>query len=192
MFLVSSCSWLRSIHGSQVLSWEWRCSWSSADRWCSNYIWVINNFIAYEGATYIRGFTVVVFGMLSCYVLLLMCTQEEWRYKCKYVYNVYGGIIWILKIKMTSFGAPSDDSFIKMTKFLCQCIIMISSCFYPYIYLPISCRGTSLTQGQSQCQWNNAGGYEWSWPLGKILAECAQSIWLQMTQPGIVCWLEIL
>ena len=59
MFFVSSCSCLRSIHWSQVLSWEWRCSWSSADRQCSNYIWVINNFIAYKGATYIRGFTVV-------------------------------------------------------------------------------------------------------------------------------------
>ena len=47
-----------SIHWSQVLSWEWRCSWSSADRRCSNYIWVINNFIAYKGGTYIRGFTV--------------------------------------------------------------------------------------------------------------------------------------
>ena len=52
------CSCLRSIHWSQVLSWKWRCSWSSADRRCSNYIWVINNFIAYWGATYIRGFTV--------------------------------------------------------------------------------------------------------------------------------------
>ena len=40
-----SCLW--PIHWSQVLSWEWRCSWSSADRWCSNYIWVINNFITY-------------------------------------------------------------------------------------------------------------------------------------------------
>ena len=49
----------RSIHWSQVLSWEWRCSWSSADRRCSNYIWVINNFIAYSGASYIRGFTVM-------------------------------------------------------------------------------------------------------------------------------------
>ena len=38
MFLVvSSCSCLRSIHWSQVLSWEWRCSWSNADRRCSNY-----------------------------------------------------------------------------------------------------------------------------------------------------------
>ena len=58
MFLVSSRSCLRSIHWSQVLSWEWRCSWSSADRRCSSYIWVINTFIAYKCATYIRGFTV--------------------------------------------------------------------------------------------------------------------------------------
>ena len=47
MFLVSSCSCLCPIYWSQVLSWEWRCSWSSADRRCSYYIWVINNFIAY-------------------------------------------------------------------------------------------------------------------------------------------------
>ena len=26
---------------------EWICSWSSTDRWCSNYIWVIKSFIAY-------------------------------------------------------------------------------------------------------------------------------------------------
>ena len=61
MFLVTPCSCLRSIHWRQVLSWEWRCSWSSADRRCSNYIWVINNFIAYWGATYMRGFTVGVY-----------------------------------------------------------------------------------------------------------------------------------
>ena len=47
MFLVSSCSCPCPIQWSQVLSLEWRCSWSSADRWCSNYIWVIDNFIAY-------------------------------------------------------------------------------------------------------------------------------------------------
>ena len=51
MFLVS-------IDSSQVLSREWRCSWRSADRRCSNYIWVINNFIANECATYIRGLVV--------------------------------------------------------------------------------------------------------------------------------------
>ena len=35
------------IDWSQVLSWSWRSSWSSADRRCFNYIWVINSFIAY-------------------------------------------------------------------------------------------------------------------------------------------------
>ena len=54
MILVSSCSCLCLIQWSQLLSREWRCSWSSADRQCSNYIWVINNFIAFSGATYIR------------------------------------------------------------------------------------------------------------------------------------------
>ena len=58
MFFVSPCCCLCPIHWSHVFSWEWRCSWSSADRRCSNYIWVINNFIAYWGASYIRDFTV--------------------------------------------------------------------------------------------------------------------------------------
>ena len=38
MFLASSCSCLCLIHWSQVSSWEWRCSWSSADRRCSSHI----------------------------------------------------------------------------------------------------------------------------------------------------------
>ena len=58
MFLISSCSCLCPIHWSQVLSILWRCSWSSADRRCSNYIWIINNYIAYNGASYIRCLTV--------------------------------------------------------------------------------------------------------------------------------------
>ena len=61
MIPISSCSRLCPIHWSHVLSWEWRCNWSSADRRCSNYIWVINNLIAYKGAAYIRDLT--VFGM---------------------------------------------------------------------------------------------------------------------------------
>ena len=58
MFLLWPCSCLYPIYWSQVLSWEWRCSWNSAARWCSNYIWVINNFIAYQGTSYISGLTV--------------------------------------------------------------------------------------------------------------------------------------
>ena len=45
--LVSACSCLSTLYWSQALSGEWRCSWSSAERRCSKYIWVINNFIAY-------------------------------------------------------------------------------------------------------------------------------------------------
>ena len=58
MFLVSACSCLCAIYWSQVLSGEWKCIWSSADRRCSNYIWVINNLIAYKRASYIRDLTV--------------------------------------------------------------------------------------------------------------------------------------
>ena len=70
MTLISSCSCLFSIHWNQVISWEWRCSWSSADRRCSNYIWVINDFIAL-GATYIRGLTVMLICVLQA---IFTCT----------------------------------------------------------------------------------------------------------------------
>ena len=53
------------------LSREWRCSWSSADRRCSNYIWVNNNYIAYHGAPCIRGLTVMV--GLKCCILSTIC-----------------------------------------------------------------------------------------------------------------------
>ena len=72
---VSSCSCLCPIYWSQVLSREWRWSWNSADRRCSNYIWIINNFIAYEGASYIIGLISVkdfrIFPFLYIYISLL-------------------------------------------------------------------------------------------------------------------------
>ena len=58
---VSSCSFLCPTNWSQVFSREWRCSWSSADRRCSNYIWVINNYVVCKGASHIRDLTVCVF-----------------------------------------------------------------------------------------------------------------------------------
>ena len=61
MFLVSSCGCFCPIFWSHVLSWEWRCSWSSAERRGYKYIWVINILIVYKGASYIRYFTVVPF-----------------------------------------------------------------------------------------------------------------------------------
>ena len=65
MFLASSCSCLCPIHWNQVLSWEWRCNWSSSDRRCSKYILVIKNFISYWGATNIRGLTVLWYDVTT-------------------------------------------------------------------------------------------------------------------------------
>ena len=55
----------------KFLDIEWRCSWSSADRRCSNYIWVIDNFVAYLGASYIRCFTVSVISGLWQFFLMI-------------------------------------------------------------------------------------------------------------------------
>ena len=76
MFLVSSCSCLRPVHWSHVLSQEWRCIWSSAYMGCTNYIWVINKAIACKGVSYIRGFRVHRF----CYgPVLLITPPTEWK-----------------------------------------------------------------------------------------------------------------
>ena len=73
MFLTSSCSCICPIQWSQVLSREWRCSWSSAGRRCSSYIWVIDNFIAYQGATYIRDLTVLLCSAPSSSICPTVC-----------------------------------------------------------------------------------------------------------------------
>ena len=81
MFIISSC--LCPIHRSQVLSPEWRCSWSSADRRYSNYIWVINNCTAYRGATYIRGLTIYYKthkGTTAKASILLMIIQLNYKF----------------------------------------------------------------------------------------------------------------
>ena len=67
MLLVLASSCLCAIYWSQMLSREWRCSWSNADRRCSNYIWVINNLVAFESASYIRDLTVML-SLSQCVV----------------------------------------------------------------------------------------------------------------------------
>ena len=79
MFLVLSGSCLCQIHWRQVWSQEWRCSRSSADRRCSNYIWVIKN-------------------LLHNNVPLII---EVWQYVLK-VWILWRYIIWINSLK------PSD------------------------------------------------------------------------------------
>ena len=73
MLLDSACSCLCATYWSQVLSREWRCSWSSADRRCSNYIGVINNLMAYKGASYIRDLTVHMFLPEARFDLVCVC-----------------------------------------------------------------------------------------------------------------------
>ena len=80
LLLVSSCSCLYPIRWSQVLSWEWRCSWSSADRRCTNYIWVIYNLIAHLSASYITDLTVRIFSVGSRLITCFFCF-----YSSKYV-----------------------------------------------------------------------------------------------------------
>ena len=93
MSLVSSCSCLFQMQWSQALIREWRCSWSSTDRRCSNYIWVIDNFIAYKGASYIRDLTVLlldvfrkhfwlgrdVFYVGYCSIILVYSSNGWWH-----------------------------------------------------------------------------------------------------------------
>ena len=81
MFLISSCSCLCPIQWSQVISWEWRCSWSNAGRECFNYIWVIKNFIAYYGATYIKGLTVHIYVLENPFRILWVNSLVIWWHR---------------------------------------------------------------------------------------------------------------
>ena len=74
-FIISRLG-LRLPSPSQVLSREWRCSWSSTDRH-SNYIWVINNFIAYQGAAYIIVLTVMVVTSLFIHGWFNNCPFDQ-------------------------------------------------------------------------------------------------------------------
>ena len=80
MCLVPSCNCLCSIHWSYVLCREWRCSWSSAGRRCSNYIWVINKFIYFKGAPYMRGLTVLSEPTMSQFTNAYMRHQSWVKY----------------------------------------------------------------------------------------------------------------
>ena len=64
-----------AIYWSQVMGGEWRCSWSSADRRCSKYIWVIVNFIANFIASYIRDLTVLFKNWGSFHQWCLLAIQ---------------------------------------------------------------------------------------------------------------------
>ena len=98
MFLISSCRCLCPIHWSLVLSQEWRCSWSSTDSRCSNYSWMIINFIAYQGATYIRGLKVYFMIFLKTDVMPVLKMYPSipllWLYALWCSYLFYYMLLW--------------------------------------------------------------------------------------------------
>ena len=81
VIVVSSCSCLWPIHWSQLLSWEWRCNWSSADRRCSNYIWVMKKCIANSCVSYIRGLTIVMIYYSIPLLWTIFIRTLEWAQK---------------------------------------------------------------------------------------------------------------
>ena len=88
MFLISSWSCLCSIHWSQVLSQESRCSWSSTDRRCSNYIWMINNFIA----TMVQ----LILEVWGIHFIFTRLKEVIWKYEIKARWLSF----WLLRITL--------------------------------------------------------------------------------------------
>ena len=66
-----------------------KISWSSADKWCCNCIWVINKFIAHRGVAYIRGLTVPIF---LAYKSLPSSSSSNLPNSCKIATDV----LWVL------------------------------------------------------------------------------------------------
>ena len=94
---------------------EWRCGWSSADRRCSNYIWVIDNFIVYLGASYIRGFTVYAVVFLSHF--------------CTFCILCFGGC---------SCSCSSHSAFSYVLWRLCRTVsLSVCSCILPFVLVSI-------------------------------------------------------
>ena len=63
-----------------------------ADRRCSNYISVINNFITYEGASYSTGLTVL--SKFSCQIVILLLCKYHLRFLPETVYHVNVNRTW--------------------------------------------------------------------------------------------------
>ena len=111
MIIVSSCCCLCPIHWNQVLSREWRCSWSSADRRCSNYIWVINDFIAYLGVSYIRGLMVLDLIWHKTHLMTVIQPSDHFRL-VKYTYRWQNTILSCLlrKVPVTYYYYSNSQS----------------------------------------------------------------------------------
>ena len=89
--LVSYCSYLCPIRWSQLISREWRCSWSSADRRCSNYIWVTTIVIAYQDVCYVKRFHGRSYSEFGCRLLTqtIPMMWHQYHYINKWYFTLY-------------------------------------------------------------------------------------------------------
>ena len=138
MILVLSFSCLCPIHWSWALCREWRCSWSSADRRCSNYIWVIMNLIVYYAASFIRGLTVVCISVkLSELTLVFGTTTGSYHFFSYCLYTKYirciveKHIIWLqvkgIRMHSQTFSCWNWNIPVKLGQFH-GCSYIASSC----------------------------------------------------------------
>ena len=134
MFLDSACRCLRTIYWSQVFSEEWRYSWSSADRQCSSYIWVINSFIAYTSASYIRH-------LMLCSLLLF----DYWNILTENI----GGEYDTYSINVFYYFSRCADLTVYPKKYAHGFCFAVLCCSYTLTDFPISIRLTSLALWQS-------------------------------------------
>ena len=144
-----------------MLSREWRWSWSSADRRCSNYIWVINNLIAYYSVSFIRDLTVISYTILDHARMTLNCIYWAIPYIC--VISVQSDTFFVCLFNSSPPGQNgwhfSDDIFrcIFMNENICI-LIKISLKFVPKG--PID-NSLALVYRQQAIIWNNADPIHW-------------------------------
>ena len=108
MFLVLSCSCPCPNHWSQVFSPEWKCKSSSADRRSPNHIWMINNIIANEGTSYIRGLMVLhILSRLTLYIVHIDFTAMRLFCFINHVYRAPSNNNYM--VQQTTWHSPYMD-----------------------------------------------------------------------------------
>ena len=117
-----------------MLSREWRCSWSSADRRCYNCILVINNFIAHYGAIYIRVLTAWFFHVGREQLLITTAINEDSARLVRYL-----TMQWLLSIPMY-LKKYAYHIFIYFVNSSYTCLLIHDIHLYVFCYKYIKCK----------------------------------------------------
>ena len=163
MIRVPSYSCLCPIYWSHVLSRKWRCSWSSADRRCSNYmyIWVINDLIAKLGATYIRDLTVSRLGL-----------KREWSKLCAWCIPPSPYLSQLPIRPYGAYGTLNYDFKFPIVKRQCiwKCIILFTNNWHHVWY--VAKRFFRWIVGKGISAWLNSP-FLFPVPLRQSMRRCA-------------------